>query len=84
MLVLEEVGGERLTEGVGRGPLGDTGLPSGDANDALQDRFVRVVAASLASLAVGIDAGGREYPLPGPLPAGVGILPREGGRWSCA
>jgi hypothetical protein len=41
VLVLEEVGGERVAEGVRGGPLGDAGLSRSNADDALEDGFVR-------------------------------------------
>ncbi len=39
---------------------------------------MQVVATALARRPVEVDARGREDPLPGPLPAGVRILPAEG------
>ena len=41
-------------------------------------RLVEVVAAALAGRGVGVDAGGREDPLPGPLAARVRELAGQG------
>src|SRR5437867_6294749 len=44
---------------------------------ALQHGFVQVRPAALAGLAIEVGAGGREDPLPTPLPTGLGILAAE-------
>ena len=72
--VLEEVCGEGVAEGVAGGALGDARLPDRQLDRALEDRLVQVVAALPAGLALHVAAGGGEYPLPGPLAAGVGVL----------
>ena len=44
---------------------------------ALQHGLVQVMPAALAGLAIEVGAGGREAPLPTPLPADFGIFPAE-------
>ena len=44
---------------------------------ALQNGFVQVMPAALASLAIEVGVGGRENPLPTPLPPGLGIFVAE-------
>ena len=78
--VLQEMGGEGVAEGVAGRRLGDPGEADGGAHGLLEDRLVEVVAAVLASLAVEVGAGGGEDPLPGSLPAGVGVLAAQGTR----
>src|SRR5262245_41506028 len=72
--------GKRVPKGVGTPALRDAGPANRVSHRSLEDGLVQVVAPELAGLAVSVDPGRREYPLPDPLPAGVGILAMEGGR----
>jgi hypothetical protein len=73
-VVLEEVGGERMTERVRRGALRDTGALDCLLDRALQHGLVEVMPAALSSLSIDVYPGGREHPLSGPLPPRVGVL----------
>ena len=73
-IVLEEVGGKRVPQGVTSRRLGDAGVSHGVFDRPLQDGFVKVMTAALASLAVDVEPGGGKHPLPGPLAAGIRIL----------
>jgi hypothetical protein len=55
-------------------------VPDRQLDRALEHRLVQVVAAPLAGLTLHVEAGGGEYPLPGPLAAGVGVLARQRAR----
>jgi hypothetical protein len=66
-----------MTEGVGGGGLGKLRGHGGLAHGPLDDRFVQVMTADFASVAVHIGAGRGEEPLPDPFPAGVRVLARE-------
>ncbi len=63
--------------GGGGRALGDAGLEHNAAHGVLQQGLVQVVVATLARLALGVDARRGKHPLPGPLAAGVGQLARE-------
>src|SRR5215470_20073496 len=75
--VLQQVGGERMPEGVARGGLGDPGAVDRLLHRPLKDGFVEVVPATLAGDAVHVNARGREDPLPSPGSAGVRVLAEE-------
>ena len=77
--VLEQVRRERVAQGVGAGALGQRGLTDRELEGPLQDRLVQVVAPQLAGQPVSIESRGRENPLPDLFPAGVPVLPRQGG-----
>src|SRR5438477_7125892 len=47
---------------------------------ALQNRFVQIMAATLAGLSLHVNAGGRKDPLRGPFAPRAGVLPRDGSR----
>src|SRR5262249_5108881 len=70
--VLQQMGGERVPEGVARGGLGDPGAADRVLYRPLKDRFVEVEPTTLAGDAVHVDAGGRGDP-----PA----IPRLGPNW---
>ena len=74
---LQQVGGKRVTEGMTRGRLGNSGGADGILDSPLEDRFVKVMAAPLAGGAVHLEARGREDPLPSPVSAGARILAQE-------
>ena len=78
--VFEQVGGEGVAERVAGGPLGDTGGQHSVLHGTLEDRFMQVMAATLAGHLVHVGARGWEDPLPSPLTTRVGILAREGPR----
>ena len=73
-IVLEQVGGKRVPQGVTRRRLGDAGVAHGVFDRALQDGLMEVMPAALAGLAVDIEPSGGKHPLPGPLAAGIRIL----------
>jgi hypothetical protein len=78
--VLEQMRRERVPQRMGSGALGEPRPAGGVLHRALQDGLVEVVAAALARYPVVVDARRRENPLPGPLPAGVRVLPEQRGR----
>jgi hypothetical protein len=80
VVVLEQVSGKGVSERVARGELGNTCGTDGVLHGALENGFVEMVAATLASEAVHIESCGGEDPLPRPFAPGVGILPQEGSR----
>jgi len=59
-----------MAQGVGADRLGDSRGAGGGADGALDDGFVKVVAAGLAALAFDVGSGGWKDPLPGPLSLG--------------
>jgi hypothetical protein len=71
---LEEVGREGMPEGVAAGLLRDAGDEDGLFDRALQDGFVKMMAAVLTRAVVGVEARGGEDPLPEPLAAGAGVF----------
>ena len=58
--------------------LGDVGGDGGLADGALDDGFVKVVAAHIAGRGVGIGARGGKDPLPNPFARGAGVLAGQG------
>src|SRR5262245_56197564 len=64
---LQEVGRERVTEGVARGPLLDPSTAHGVFDGTQQRGLVKMMAPSLPGGALHIDARRREHPLPPPL-----------------
>ena len=64
---LEQGGGERVPQRVGRGRLGETGGADGDRELSLDQAFVDVRTQALAALGVRAHAGAGEHPLQGPL-----------------
>lgn len=75
--VFQEVGGERVAQHVRRGVLHDTGSSRCFRDRALDHRFVEVVPSTLSGFRVQVGAGGREAPLPSPLPPCIGVLATE-------
>ena len=75
---LQQVGGERVSEGVAAHRLGHPRGHHGPPNLFLNDRAIQVVAPLLPTGLVSPSLALREDPLPGPLPVGVGVLAREG------
>jgi hypothetical protein len=78
VVVLQQVGGEGVAEGVARGGLGETGGADRVLHGALEDRFVEMVAATLAGEPVHVQPRGREDSLPRPFAPGARVLPEEG------
>ena len=75
--VLEQVRGEGMSKGVTARPLGDSRGEHGLTDGLLHYGFVEVMAPLLAALALDVATGRRKHPLPGPVAAGGGELPRE-------
>ena len=71
---------ERVAEGMAGGALRDRRPLECVPHSALKHGFVQVVASALAGRTLDVDASGGEHPLPGPFPAGVRMLAREGRR----
>src|SRR5262245_55077370 len=78
--VFEQVRGEGVAERVAGGPLGDAGGHHRVLHRTLEDRFMQMMATTLAGDLVHVGARGWKDPLPSPLTARVRILPREGPR----
>src|SRR5262245_15323986 len=77
VVLLQQVSSERVAKRVARGGLGDAHAPHSVLDGPLEDRFVQVMAAPLASEVVHIDARRWEDPLPPPLATGFRILARQ-------
>src|SRR5439155_16843890 len=75
--LLEQMGGEGVTESVAGRRLREAGGADRFLDGPLENGFVEMMTAPLASEAVHIEARGREDPLPAPVAAGVGILARQ-------
>ncbi len=78
--LLEQMGGEGVAERVAGRPLGDAGRQHRVLHRTLRDRFMQVMAATVASRAISVGTRGPKDPLPSPLPARVGLFAREGPR----
>ena len=78
VVVLEQVGGEEVPEGVARGELGNAGGADCILHCALENGLVEMVAAPLPGDAIHIESGGRKDPLPRPFASGMRVLPEEG------
>ena len=76
----QQVGGERMAEGVASDSPGQSGLSRSLIDRLLDERFVDVVSSLLAGLRVRPAMLLREHELPTPLPVGVGILAGQGVR----
>lgn len=70
VVVLEEMGGEGVAEGVGCDAFADSGDLLGFADGALEGGFVDVMAGGLAGLGVGVEGVSGEYVLPEPVFSG--------------
>src|SRR6266404_4127219 len=75
--VLQQVGGERVAEGVAPCGLRDARRAYSVADGALEDGFVEMMAPVLPGLVITVQPGGGEHPLPRPLPSRVRVLPAE-------
>src|SRR5688572_2745020 len=74
---LQQVTSEGVPESVPRCPLTDSDATNDVLDGGLGNRFVEVMAPSPAGDAIHVEARGRKYPLPRPLPAGVWVLARQ-------
>src|SRR5262245_57670525 len=77
--VLQQVGRERMAEGVRRRPLCKASFPDRRFHLPLDHRLVQVVPPFLAGRPIHIQTRGREDPLPRPLATRIRILPGERG-----
>lgn len=75
---LEEVGSERMSEGVAGGSFWDVGFADRVSDLSLQRVLVQVVAGVFFGALVCAEFGGREAELPGPFTRGVGVFAGEG------
>jgi hypothetical protein len=71
VVILEQVGREGVSEGVARGELGNARGMDGVLHGALENGFVEVMAATLASETVHVEPCGWEDPLPRPVAPGM-------------
>jgi hypothetical protein len=78
--VLQQVGGEGVAEGMAPCGLRDARRAYSVADGTLEDGLVEVMASLLPGLAITVYPGGREHPLPRPLPSRVRVLPAEAAR----
>jgi len=76
--VLQQVGGERVAEGVAGNAPGDAGPAGGSLDGLLQAVGVEVGAAEHACARVGGESVGRKDVLPGPFSAGVRVFAFQG------
>ena len=76
--VLEEVGGEGMTKGMGADEFLDLGAPAGFADGALDDGFVEMVSVKAFGVWVSVGSGGGEEPLPLQLGGCGWVLANEG------
>jgi hypothetical protein len=72
--IFKEVSSEGMPEGMTRSRLGNTRPTDGLLHDPLNGGFVVVVPVAFAGLAVHVDPGRREHPLPRPLTPGIRVL----------
>ena len=73
----QQVGGERVAEGVAARRLCDARLLDRGAEGALQHALVQVVAEAAAGRLVDPGAGRGKHPLPGPLARRVRVFAGE-------
>ena len=78
--ILEEMRRERVAQRVRCGVFRDPGAQDGHLHGALEHRFVQVVPAPLARVAIDVEPCRGEHPLPPPLAASIGILTAERSR----
>ena len=76
--VLEEVGGEGVPQAVAGDAPGESGVPCGETHGALHRGLVEGMAEGASGVRLAPEPGGREDPLPGPVPAGARELAVEG------
>ena len=76
---LEEVGGERVSEGMTGDSFGDVGFAGGISDEALQGVLMEVVTRMVSGPRMRAEFGGGEDELPGPFTRGVGVFAGEGG-----
>jgi hypothetical protein len=74
VVVLEQVGGERVSEGVAGGDLGNARGTDGVLHGTLENGFVQMVAATLPAETIHVESRGGEDPLPRPLAPGIRVL----------
>lgn len=75
---LEEVGGERMAEGMTGGTFGDGRFTDGIGELSLEGVFMEVIASVMAGPRMRAEFGGREDELPWPFAWGVGVFAGEG------
>ena len=76
--VFDQVGGERVAQGVAGAGFGDLGQGDGGFDGPLQRLFAEVMAADEAGAGIGGEGAGGEDPRPGPFLGGVRILAGKG------
>ena len=67
-----------MAEAVAVGRIGDSGGQHGSAHRHLRQGGIQMVTPFLLSLGITPAVVLWEYPLPGPFPGGVRVLPRQG------
>jgi hypothetical protein len=75
---LQEVGGERMAEGMTGGTFGDGRFTDGIGELSLEGVFMEVIASVVAGPRMRAEFSGREDELPGPFTRGVWVLAGEG------
>ena len=78
--VRQQVGGEGMTQGMGRHPLGEIGSPGRLADGILKSGILDVMAPPDAAARVQRQLARGEKPLPGPLRASRGNFVLHGRR----
>jgi hypothetical protein len=76
---LEEVGGERMAEGMTGGTFRDGRFADGIGELSLEGVFMEVITSVVAGPRMRAEFGGREDELPGPFTRGVWVFAGEGG-----
>lgn len=73
----QEMGGERMAQGVAGGVLGDAGLPGRVVKGPLHASLMKVVTAPLSGPRIQAKGRRGEDELPAPLPLRIGVFPRQ-------
>jgi hypothetical protein len=76
----QQMGGERMAQGMTTHRFGNFGIPSGPLDGPLQDLLIQVMASLLAGIGVNRPLAGWEDLWPAPFPARVGVFPFQGVR----
>ena len=76
--VFEEMGCERVSEGVGGDSLGESGAECGSADGSLGSGGMEMMAPEASGSGVSRELSRREDPLPAPFDSGAGMLAGEG------
>lgn len=76
--IFEQMGGERVPEGVAGSPFPDSRVPHRSADGPLHDGLVEMMTASLTRRCLMVGSRGGENPLPGPFAASRRRLSRQG------